>query len=159
MNRSAGLQTRPVERTDLAGSETGAPRFMVPMRANFGVGAFLERFDWVCCPRCRQEVFVPFSCRVRRFCPASHQKRALEKADRVAEHYCVKVPQRQFVFMIALATGVNRNLPIPVRNTTGKKPPTSVTVMMSSDLATSRALSRAAFMAICRGKAGVRCFR
>ena len=31
MNRSAGLQTRPGERTDMAGSETGAPRFMVPM--------------------------------------------------------------------------------------------------------------------------------
>ena len=46
--------------------------------------------------------------------------------------------------MTVLASGVNRNLPMPVRNTTGKKTTASVTVMMSSGLATSIAPSRAA---------------
>ena len=32
-------------------------------------------------PKCREEYFVPFSCRVRCFCPSCHEKRALEKAN------------------------------------------------------------------------------
>jgi len=57
-------------------------------------------FARVRCPRCREELFVPFSCRVRCFCPSCHEKRALEKAGWVAEHVCAEVPHRQFVFTI-----------------------------------------------------------
>ncbi|MBM3881032.1 MAG: transposase [Verrucomicrobia bacterium] len=52
------------------------------------------------CPKCREEFFVPYSCRVRCFCPSCHEKRALEKAGWVAEHICAEVPHRQFVFTI-----------------------------------------------------------
>ncbi len=34
------------------------------------------------------------------FLPPCHQKRALEKAGRVAEHVCAEVPHRQFVFTV-----------------------------------------------------------
>ena len=57
-------------------------------------------FARVRCPKCREEFFVPFSCRVRCFCPSCHEKRALEKASWVAEHVCAEVPHRQFVFTI-----------------------------------------------------------
>lgn len=40
---------------------------------------------------------MPYSCRVRCFCPSCHDKRALEKAGWVAEHVCAEVPHRQFV--------------------------------------------------------------
>ncbi len=57
-------------------------------------------FARVRCPKCREEFFVPFSCRVRCFCPSCHEKRALEKANWVAEHVCAEVSHRQFVFTI-----------------------------------------------------------
>jgi Transposase zinc-binding domain len=56
------------------------------------VGKFLEcgdlkhGFARARCPKCHKEFFVAYSCRVRCFCPACHEKRALEKAGRVAEH-------------------------------------------------------------------------
>src|SRR5437667_884964 len=46
--------------------------------------------------------------------------------------------------MTVLASGVNRNLPMPVRNTTGKNTTASVSVIINSGLATSIAPSRAA---------------
>jgi hypothetical protein len=45
-------------------------------------------------PKCREEFFVPYSCRGRCFCPSGHHKRALEKAGWVAEHVCAQVPHR-----------------------------------------------------------------
>ena len=70
------------------------------------VGKFLEcgdlkhGFARVRCPKCREEFLVPYSCRVRCFCPSCHEKRALEKAGWVAEHVCADAPHRQFVFTI-----------------------------------------------------------
>ena len=63
-------------------------------------GDLKQGFARVRCPKCREEFFVPFSCRVRCFCPSCHEKRALEKAGWVAEHVCAEVPHRQFVFTI-----------------------------------------------------------
>jgi len=63
-------------------------------------GDLKHGFARVRCPKCHEELFVPFSCRVRCFCPSCHQKRALEKAGWVAEHVCAEVPHRQFVFAI-----------------------------------------------------------
>lgn len=63
-------------------------------------GDLKHGFARVRCPKCREEFFVPFSCRVRCFCPSCHEKRALEKAGWVAEHVCAEVPHRQFVFTI-----------------------------------------------------------
>jgi prepilin-type processing-associated H-X9-DG protein len=63
-------------------------------------GDLKHGFARVRCPRCREELFVPFSCRGRCFCPSCHQKRALEKAGWVSEHVCAEVPHRQFVFTI-----------------------------------------------------------
>ena len=63
-------------------------------------GDLRHGFARVRCPKCREEFFVPFSCRVRCFCPSCHEKRALEKAGWVAEHVCAEVPHRQFVFTI-----------------------------------------------------------
>jgi hypothetical protein len=63
-------------------------------------GDLKHGFARVRCPKCREELFVPFSCRGRCFCPSCHQKRALEKAGWVAEHVCAEVPHRQFVFTI-----------------------------------------------------------
>jgi Transposase zinc-binding domain len=60
-------------------------------------GDLKQGFARVRCPKCREEFFVPFSCRVRCFCPSCHEKRALEKAGWVAEHVCAEVPHRQFV--------------------------------------------------------------
>ncbi len=48
MNRSAGLQTRPVQRTDMAGSETGAPllgSWSQCMRESEGRLSMNRRFD------------------------------------------------------------------------------------------------------------------
>jgi len=63
-------------------------------------GDLKHGFARVRCPKCREELFVPFSCRVRCFCPSCHEKRCHEKAGWVAEHVCAKVPHRQFVFTI-----------------------------------------------------------
>jgi len=63
-------------------------------------GDLRHGFARVRCPRCREEFFVAYSCRVRCFCPSCHEKRALEKAGWVAEHVCAEVPHRQFVFTI-----------------------------------------------------------
>ena len=73
-------------------------------------GDLMHGFARVRCPQCREEYFVPFSCRVRCFCPSCHEKRALEKASwaclpkprrrQVAEHVCAEVSHRQFVFTI-----------------------------------------------------------
>ena len=63
-------------------------------------GDLKHGFARVRCPNCREEFFVPYSCRGRCFCPSCHEKRALEKADWVAEHICAEVPHRQFVFTI-----------------------------------------------------------
>ena len=63
-------------------------------------GDLKHGFARVRCPRCREEFFVPFSCRVRCFCPSCHQKRAMEKAGWVAEHVCAEVAHRQFVLTI-----------------------------------------------------------
>ena len=38
-------------------------------------GDLKQGFARVRCPRCREEFFVPFSCRVRCFCPSCHEKR------------------------------------------------------------------------------------
>jgi hypothetical protein len=54
-------------------------------------GDLKHGFARVRCPRCREELFVPFSCRGRCFCPSCHQKRALEKAGWVSEHVCAEV--------------------------------------------------------------------
>ncbi|MBM3878001.1 MAG: SDR family oxidoreductase, partial [Verrucomicrobia bacterium] len=61
---------------------------------------FVDGFARVRCPKCSEELFVPYSCRGRCFCPSCHEKRALEKAGWVAEHVCAEVPHRQFVFTI-----------------------------------------------------------
>jgi hypothetical protein len=63
-------------------------------------GDLKHGFARVRCPKCREEFFVPYSCRVRCFCPSCHEKRALEKAGWVAEHVCADAPHRQFVFTI-----------------------------------------------------------
>ena len=63
-------------------------------------GDLKHEFARVRCPRCREEFFLPYSCRVRCFRPSCHEKRALEKAGWVAEHICAEVPHRQFVFTI-----------------------------------------------------------
>jgi hypothetical protein len=62
------------------------------------------------CPKCGEQLFMPYSCRGRCFRPSCLQKRALEKAGwaclpkprrrQVAEHVCAEVPHRQFVFTI-----------------------------------------------------------
>src|SRR3974377_513433 len=70
------------------------------------VGKFLEcgdlkdGFARVRCPKCREEFFVAYSCRVRCFCRSCHEKRALEKAGGAAEQVCAQVPHRQLVFTI-----------------------------------------------------------
>jgi len=63
-------------------------------------GDLQQGFARVRCSECREEFFVPYSCRVRCFCPSCHEKRALEKACWVAEHVCADAPDRQFVFTI-----------------------------------------------------------
>jgi hypothetical protein len=63
-------------------------------------GDLKHGFARVRCPKCREEFLVPYSCRVRCFCPSCHEKRALEKAGWVAEHICAEVPHRQLVFTI-----------------------------------------------------------
>ena len=63
-------------------------------------GDLRHGFARVRCPKCHEELSVPFSCRVRCFCPSCHEKRALEKAGWVAEHVCADVPHRQLVFTI-----------------------------------------------------------
>jgi len=63
-------------------------------------GDLKHGFARVRCPKCGEELFVPFSCRGRCFCPSCHEKRALEKAGWVAEHVCAEVPHRQVVFTI-----------------------------------------------------------
>ena len=70
------------------------------MRKFLKCGDLQHGFARVRCPRCREEFFVPFSCRRRCFCPSCHQKRALEKAGWVAEQICAEVAHRQFVFTI-----------------------------------------------------------
>ena len=62
-------------------------------------------FARVRCPKCGEELFVPFSCRARCFCPSCHEKRALEKAGWVSEHVCAEVRHRQFVSCHAEASG------------------------------------------------------
>jgi hypothetical protein len=57
-------------------------------------------FARVRCPRCREELLVPSSCRGRCFRPSCQEKRALEKAGWVAQRVCAEVPHRQFVFTI-----------------------------------------------------------
>ena len=76
------------------------PIIATTVRKFLECGDLKHGFARVRCPKCREEFFVPFSCRVRCFCPSCHQKRALEKAGWVAEHVCAKVPHRQFVFTI-----------------------------------------------------------
>lgn len=63
-------------------------------------GDLKHGFARVRCPKCREELFVPYSCRGRCFCPSCHEKRALEKTGWVAEHVCPEVPHRQFVSTI-----------------------------------------------------------
>ena len=63
-------------------------------------GDLKHGFARVRCPRCREEFFVAYSCRVRCFCPSCHEKRALEKAGWVTEHVCAEVAHRQFAFTI-----------------------------------------------------------
>jgi hypothetical protein len=89
----------------LAGSFITPTAFWRPIIGTV-VGKFLacgdlqQGFARVGCPKCREEFFVAYSCRVRCFCPSCHEKRALEKAGWVAEHVCAEVPHRQFVFTI-----------------------------------------------------------
>jgi hypothetical protein len=70
------------------------------VRKSLVCGDLKHGFARVRCPRCGEELFVPFSCRGRCFCPSCHEKRALEKAGWVAKHVCAEVPHRQFVFTI-----------------------------------------------------------
>jgi hypothetical protein len=79
------------------------------VRKFLACGDLKHGFARVRCPRCREELFVPFSCRGRCFCPSGHEKRALEKAGWVAEHICAQVPHRQFVSGAAPAGRVHHS--------------------------------------------------
>jgi len=63
-------------------------------------GDLHEGFARVRCGDCGHDMFVPFSCKTRCFCPSCHQKRVLELSMHVREDVFAKVPHRQFVFTI-----------------------------------------------------------
>ena len=65
------------------------------------VAAFLkcgdlhEGFARICCPDCKHEMFVAYSCKQRCTCPSCHQERTLLTAMHVVEEVCYPVPHRQ----------------------------------------------------------------
>ena len=64
-----------------AGEGRALPKYVRnALRKYLDCGILAKGFARVRCPKCREEFFVPFSCRVRCFCPSCHEKRALEKA-------------------------------------------------------------------------------
>jgi len=57
-------------------------------------------FARICCPDCRQERLVMFSCRTRGFCPSCHAKRIEEWGEWMRETLLLDVAHRQIVFTI-----------------------------------------------------------
>jgi hypothetical protein len=74
------------------------PVVRTAVNAFLACGDLHEGFARACCPDCRHEFFVAFSCKQRCICPSCHQKRALLCALHVAEDVAAAVPHRQFVF-------------------------------------------------------------
>jgi len=70
------------------------------------VEQFLDCGDLRCgfarlwCSTCREDLFLPYSCRRRCFCPSCHQKRARLFAEHVDEEVLDSLPVRQYVVTI-----------------------------------------------------------